>query len=92
MVVPLNSFRLFNPWRYMNMNDKSKTQFAEAANRQGRRSDVEGPASVPEAGDPLGSGRGYCFFPFCGVASAQEGNSPTQLRQFIDQQVAASIS
>src|SRR4051812_22610641 len=73
----------------MNMNDKSKTQFAEAANRQGSTPMSKVQHLFLKQATRSGAA-GLLFLSLtCGVASAQDnGNSPTQLRRFIEQQVS----
>jgi cytochrome c peroxidase len=70
------------------MNDKPDRQFTEAANRQGSTLKSKAQHLFMKQLTRAGSAGLLLLSLSCGVASAQDnGNSPTQLRRFIDQQV-----
>src|SRR3974390_1892678 len=70
------------------MNDKPDRQFAEAANRQGSTPKSKAQHLFLKRVTRAGSAGLLLLSLSCGIASAQDnGNSPTQLRQFIGQQV-----
>jgi cytochrome c peroxidase len=70
------------------MNEKPDWQFAEAGNRRGSTPSSKGQYLLLNQAARAGSAGLLLLSLSCGVAPAQEnGNSPTQLRRFIDQQV-----
>jgi hypothetical protein len=73
------------------MNDKPDRQFAEAANRPGSTPKSKSQHLFMKQVTRAGSVGLLLLSLSCGVAAAQDddaqGNSPTQLRRFIGQQV-----
>ena len=72
-----------NRWRHMNMKNERKGHFRVPVNRQG-----DSPTSELAARHlfQMPGALGVLLISLCGVAAAQ-GDSPTQLRQLIEQQV-----
>jgi len=79
---------LLDHWRYTNMKNKSSWHFQVSVNTQGG-TPASRPADRHLFQTPVSASAGtvgLLLVSFCGIVAAQ-GDSPTQLRQFIDQQV-----